>query len=362
MSNENIKTNEFILEVDGIKKYFPIKTNLLGKPLKYLRAVDDISFKVKKGTTLGIVGESGCGKTTLGRTVLKLYEPNDGKIIFNGDDITNLNKKEMLKYRTDIQLIFQDPYSSLPPRMTIGNIIAEAVRVHNIVPKEEVSSYVRDVMKKCGLQPQHYDRYPHEFSGGQRQRICIARALAVKPQLVICDEPVSALDVSIQAQIINLLKELQNTMGLTYLFISHDLSVVKYITDQIMVMYLGTVMEFSNTDEIFDNPLHPYTQALFSAVPAPNPDVKMNRIILAGDIPSPANPPKGCKFHTRCSKCMKVCKFVEPKYIEANKDHFVSCHLFNEEIMSNLDKYDQEYDRLEQEKIENENNNIEKSN
>ncbi len=364
MSNENIKTNEFILEVDGIKKYFPIKTNLLGKPLKYLRAVDDISFKVKKGTTLGIVGESGCGKTTLGRTVLKLYEPNDGKIIFNGDDITNLNKKEMLKYRTDIQLIFQDPYSSLPPRMTIGNIIAEAVKVHNIVPKDEVSTYVRDVMKKCGLQPQHYDRYPHEFSGGQRQRICIARALAVKPKLVICDEPVSALDVSIQAQIINLLKELQNTMGLTYLFISHDLSVVKYITDQIMVMYLGNNMETGDTDEIFANPLHPYTKALFSAIPVPDPDAKMSRIILNGDIPSPANPPKGCKFHTRCEKCMSVCQLKQPKFIEYNENHKVACHLYDNEIMADLKKYDEMLEEIN--KLENqealENNNTQEAN
>ena len=341
MSNENIKNNDYILEVDGIKKYFPLETNLLGKPLRYLKAVDDITFKVKKGTTLGVVGESGCGKTTLGRTILKLYESNGGTIVFDGVDITNLKKKDMLKYRTDIQLIFQDPYSSLPPRMTIGNIIAEAVRVHNIVPKEEVSQYVRDIMKKCGLQPQHYDRYPHEFSGGQRQRICIARALAVKPKLVICDEPVSALDVSIQAQIINLLKELQNTMGLTYLFISHDLSVVKYITDQIMVMYLGNNMEMGDTNEIFSNPLHPYTKALFSAIPVPDPDAKMNRIILKGDIPSPANPPKGCKFHTRCEKCMSVCQLKEPKFIAYDEKHSVACHLYDKEIMAELNKYDE---------------------
>ncbi len=345
--------NNIILKVTGIKKYFPLETNILGKPLRYLKAVDDITFEVKKGTTLGIVGESGCGKTTLGRTVLKLYESNGGTIEFDGVDITNLKKKEMLKYRTDIQLIFQDPYSSLPPRMTVGNIIAEAVRVHNIVPKEEVSAYVRDIMKKCGLQPQHYDRYPHEFSGGQRQRICIARALAVKPKLVICDEPVSALDVSIQAQIINLLKELQNTMGLTYLFISHDLSVVKYITDQIMVMYLGNNMEMGDTKEIFANPLHPYTKALFSAVPVPDPDAKMNRIILKGDIPSPANPPKGCKFHTRCEKCMSVCKLKNPEFIEYEKNHSVACHLYNKDVMENLEKYDAELaelERLEQEK------------
>ena len=360
--NQNLNEEKYILEVNNLCKYFPIKKTMLGKTLVNLKAVENVSFKLKAGTTIGVVGESGCGKTTLGRTILKLYDADGGSIYFNGVDITNLSKSQMIKYRTDMQLIFQDPYSSLPPRMTVGNIISEAVKVHNIVPKEEVSSYVRDIMKKCGLQPQYYDRYPHEFSGGQRQRICIARALAVKPKLVICDEPVSALDVSIQAQIINLLKELQNKMGLTYLFISHDLSVVKYITDQIMVMYLGNVMEFSDTEEIFNNPLHPYTQALFSAVPAPNPDVKMNRIILNGDIPSPANPPKGCKFHTRCSKCMKVCKFVEPKYIEANKNHFVACHLFNDEIMENLNHYDEEYDKIELEKIQEENNKAKKSN
>ena len=260
----------------------------------------------------------------------------------------------MSKYRTDIQLIFQDPYSSLPPRMTVGNIIAEAVRIHKIVPKEEVHAYVLDIMKKCGLQPQHYDRYPHEFSGGQRQRICIARALAVNPRLVVCDEPVSALDVSIQAQIINLLKDLQKNLNLTYVFISHDLSVVKYITDQILVMYLGNMMELGETDEIFDNPLHPYTKALFSAVPVPDPDYKMKRIILEGDIPSPANPPKGCKFHTRCSSCMSVCKMYEPAYHEVGKGHFVACHLYNKEVMEKTADYDAEYAELERKQAEEE--------
>lgn len=339
-----------ILKVEHLKKHFPIKTNFFGKPVKFLRAVDDINFTLERGKTIGVVGESGCGKTTLGRTILKLHESSGGKIIFEGNNITDLKRSQMQKYRTDIQLIFQDPYSSLPPRMTVGSIIAEPVRVHKIVPKNEVHSYVLDIMKKCGLKPQHYDRYPHEFSGGQRQRICIARALAVKPKLVICDEPVSALDVSIQAQIINLLKDLQKTDDLTYVFISHDLSVVKYITDKILVMYLGNAMEMSETDELFDNPLHPYTQALFSAVPAPDPTAKMNRIVLEGDIPSPANPPSGCKFHTRCSKCMKVCKFKVPEYVEASPDHFVACHLYNEEIMNNLDEYDAEYDRIEEEK------------
>ena len=333
-------SKDVVLRVEHLKKYFPIATDFFGRPTAYLRAVDDISFTLERGKTIGIVGESGCGKTTLGRTILKLYDITDGEIYFEGNNITGLSKAAMKKYRTDMQLIFQDPYSSLSPRMTVGNIIGEAVRQHHIVPKDEVHDYVLDIMKKCGLRPQFYDRYPHEFSGGQRQRICIARALAVKPKLVICDEPVSALDVSIQAQIINLLKELQTTMGLTYIFISHDLSVVKYITDRIMVMYLGNMMEMGDTAGIFRNPLHPYTQALFSAVPVPDPDVKMKRIILEGDIPSPANPPSGCKFHTRCSKCMGVCAAKAPRYVEAEAGHFVACHLYDTEIMDHGDEYD----------------------
>lgn len=347
---EELKPNpEYILEVKNLKKYFPLNRNFFGKPQTYLRAVDNVSFGVKKGQTIGVVGESGCGKTTLGRTILKLYDSDGGKIWFDGKDLTEIKRNKMNDLRVDIQLVFQDPYSSLPPRMTVGSIISEAVKVHNIVPKEEVQSYTLKIMEQCGLQPSYYDRYPHEFSGGQRQRICIARALAVKPKLVICDEPVSALDVSIQAQVINLLKKLQNEMDLTYVFISHDLSVVKYITDQILVMYLGNMMEYGDTDEIFDNPLHPYTKALFSAVPVPNPDAKMERIILSGDIPSPANPPKGCKFHTRCKECMSVCKMLEPKYIEHTKNHFVACHLYNEGVMNNLAKYDEELKREEHE-------------
>lgn len=347
---EELKPNpEYILEVKNLKKYFPLNRNFFGKPQTYLRAVDNVSFGVKKGQTIGVVGESGCGKTTLGRTILKLYDSDGGKIWFDGKDLTEIKRNKMNDLRVDIQLVFQDPYSSLPPRMTVGSIISEAVKVHNIVPKEEVQSYTLKIMEQCGLQPSYYDRYPHEFSGGQRQRICIARALAVKPKLVICDEPVSALDVSIQAQVINLLKNLQNEMDLTYVFISHDLSVVKYITDQILVMYLGNMMEYGDTDEIFDNPLHPYTKALFSAVPVPNPDAKMERIILSGDIPSPTNPPKGCKFHTRCKECMSVCKMLEPKYIEHTKNHFVACHLYNEEVMNNLAKYDEELKREEHE-------------
>ncbi len=579
MQKNEVK-KEPLLEVKHLKKYFPLQTNIFGKPKFYLRAVDDVTFSLEPGKTIGVVGESGCGKTTLGRTILQLYELTGGKAIYYGQtiddflpkyylrsinvlpqykvkfetlslkceelkntynvlctevssqsesksvlannkltftissfedltaisnelkglfvtdksiELTDLDKQKLiclkalvkvlnemhqaleyissttgglilshhmeevknnlltkllnekklkklekarLKYnakleilkekdvdedkvskckskledienqmneastlakeasknlgklkeeievtdlykslennrekgldlsrlskgdlrllRTEIQLIFQDPYSSLPPRMTVGAIISEAVKVHNIVPKEKIKEHVRDIMKKCGLQPQYYDRYPHEFSGGQRQRICIARALAVNPKLVVCDEPVSALDVSIQAQIINLLKDLQRDLGLTYIFISHDLSVVKYITDNILVMYLGNMMEIGDTKDIFKNPLHPYTQALFSAVPIPNPDAKMNRIILKGDIPSPANPPKGCKFHTRCEKCMGVCKILAPKFIEKEDNHYVACHLYDEEVMAKLDEYDKEVERLEQEEAEKE--------
>ena len=320
-----------LLEVRHLRKCFPIKKSITGKTLQELIAVDDISFKLNAGETLGIVGESGCGKTTMGRTILKLHQPSGGQIIFDGKDISNYTNKEMRDIRTKMQIIFQDPYSSLPPRSTVGDIISEPVLVHGIVPKDQVKSYVLDLMDKCGLRDYYYERYPHEFSGGQRQRICIARALSVQPQLVVCDEPVSALDVSIQAQIINLLKSLQKSMNLTYLFISHDLSVVKFISDKIGVMYLGSMVEFGNKKDIFDNPLHPYTKALFSAIPEPNPDVKMNRIVLKGDIPSPANPPKGCLFHTRCPYATEKCKHVPPKYKEHEEGHFAACHLLNEE-------------------------------
>ena len=521
--------SKVILEVKGLKKYFPLQKDMFGKPKAFLRAVDDVTFKLDAGKTIGVVGESGCGKTTLGRTILQLYDTTGGKTLYYGHtieevlpkyyiggikklpsyaakynslknklnalltsleydihvntlndlskaldkvnsdvkeldktldkekinsfnklidlltniinvleesatttggfilgdynkakdlilrklnignsfyknneadlgdslnsineelikisneienkalfkeleliketglDLAKLTKEEMRSLRTEIQLIFQDPYSSLPPRMTIGSILTEPVKVHGIVEKEKVNEHVHKIMKMCGLQPQYYDRYPHEFSGGQRQRICIARALAVNPKLVICDEPVSALDVSIQAQIINLLKELQNNLGLTYMFISHDLSVVKYITDSIIVMYLGNMMEIGDTKDIFQNPLHPYTKALFSAVPVPDPDAKMNRIILKGDIPSPANPPKGCKFHTRCEKCMSVCKLKNPKFIQYDENHVVACHLYDNEVMANLEKYDfelAELERLEQEKALEANENNKKS-
>ena len=320
-----------LLEVRHLKKHFILKKTLMGKPLSTLKAVDDVSFTVKPGETLGIVGESGCGKTTMGRTILKLHQPTDGQIFFEGKDIAGYSPKEMRALRTKMQIVFQDPYSSLPPRSTVGGILAEPVKVHNIVPKAEVKDYVLQIMEQCGLRDYYYERYPHEFSGGQRQRICIARALTVDPKLVVCDEPVSALDVSIQAQIINLLKKIQEERNLTYLFISHDLSVVKYISDKIGVMYLGSMVEFGEKDEIFDNPMHPYTNALFSAVPNPNPDEKVQRIILKGDIPSPANPPMGCKFHTRCPRAMEICKHIAPEYKEYGKGHFVACHACEQE-------------------------------
>ncbi len=327
--NENISSDQPLLEVKDLKQYFVVDSNLFGKPTKFLKAVDGVSFKLEKGKTLGIVGESGCGKTTMGRTILRLYEVTGGEIWFKGKEVSKIRNGEFNKLRPNMQMIFQDPYASLSPRLTVGEIIGEAVREHNIVPKEEYHDYILSVMKMCGLQPHYYERYPHEFSGGQRQRICIARALALKPDLVICDEPVSALDVSIQAQIINMLKELQKSLNLTYVFISHDLSVVKHISDEVGVMYLGTMVEYGTKEAIFSNTLHPYTKALFSAVPVPNPHVKMNRILLKGDIPSPVNPPKGCKFHTRCEHCMDICTMVRPEYREVETGHFCACHLYN---------------------------------
>ena len=325
----DFKASEPILKVRNLKKYFPVGG--IGKNKKYLRAVDDVSFDVYPGRTVGIVGESGCGKTTMGRTILRLYSVTGGDVKFNGYDLGKMKARELRKIRPQIQMIFQDPYSSLSLRLTVGEIIGEAVREHRIVPPSEYKKYILEVMQKCGLQPQYFERYPHEFSGGQRQRICIARALALKPKLVICDEPVSALDVSIQAQIINLLKSLQEKDGIAYIFISHDLSVVEHISDEVGVMYLGSMAEYGKTEDIFERPLHPYTEALFSAVPVPDPDYKMNRIILKGDIPSPADPPLGCKFHTRCEKCMEICQREEPVFREYAPGHYVACHLYDEE-------------------------------
>lgn len=312
-----------LLETRNLKKYFKVKNG-------FLHAVDDISLRIDQGHTLGVVGESGCGKSTLGRTILRLIEPSAGEILFQGKDITKCSKKEMRAYRSQMQIIFQDPYSSLSPRLPIGEIIGEAVREHNIVPPEEFDDYITRIMKACGLAEYHKDRYPHEFSGGQRQRICIARALALNPEFILCDEPVSALDVSIQAQIINLLKELQEQYKFTYLFISHDLSVVEHISDTVGVMYLGNLVEYGATEDIFKNPLHPYTKALFSAIPVPDPTAKMNRIVLEGSIPSPANPPAGCKFHTRCAQCMEQCKTEVPEQREIEPGHFVVCHLYDQ--------------------------------
>ena len=321
---------QYILMVNNLKKYFPIKKGFISHTVGHVKAVDGVTFNLKRGTTMGLVGESGCGKTTTGRTILRLSgEKTAGQVLFNGKEVYDLSNKELRDLRTKMQIIFQDPFSSLQPRMPVGEIIGEAVREHHLVSKAEYNDYIDKVMDDCGLQSFQKDRYPHEFSGGQRQRICIARALALNPEFVVCDEPVSALDVSIQAQIINLLKELQEKRNLTYLFISHDLSVVEHISDSVGVMYLGNLVEYGTTEEIFNNPLHPYTQALFSAIPIPDPTSKMNRIVLEGSIPSPANPTKGCKFHTRCSKCSEICKHKAPVQKEIEPGHFVVCHLYD---------------------------------
>ncbi len=322
---------QYILMVNALKKYFPVKGGLVSKTVGYVKAVDGVTFNLKRGTTMGLVGESGCGKTTTGRTILRLSgEKTGGEVIFNGKEIYDLSVKEMRSMRTKMQIIFQDPFSSLSPRLPVGEIIGEAAREHGLVSKGEFDDYIDKVMDNCGLQPFHKDRYPHEFSGGQRQRICIARALALNPEFIVCDEPVSALDVSIQAQIINLLKDLQEEYKLTYLFISHDLSVVEHISDTVGVMYLGNLVEYGETKDIFNNPLHPYTKALFSAIPIPDPDAKMNRVVWEGTIPSPTNPPTGCKFHTRCANCMEKCKQTAPVQKEIEPGHYVVCHLYGD--------------------------------
>ncbi len=325
-------SSEYVLEVNDLKKYFPIKAGFFNRVVGHVKAVDGVSFKVKRGTTMGLVGESGCGKTTVGKTILRLNDKTDGEVLFNGIEIHSLPKKELRRIRPKIQIIFQDPYSSLSPRMPVDEIIGEAVKEHDLVPEGETyDEYIVRIMNSCGLQPYHRDRYPHEFSGGQRQRICIARALAMNPDFIVCDEPVSALDVSIQAQIINLLEDLQKEYGLTYLFISHDLSVVEHISDTVGVMYLGNMVEYADKVSIFSEPLHPYTVALFSAIPIPDPTVKMDRIILEGSIPSPANPPSGCKFHTRCNRCIEgLCDTEAPTMKEVRPGHYVACHLYDE--------------------------------
>ncbi len=320
---------EYLVEVENLVKWFPIKSSFFRRTIGNVRAVDGISFRIKRGETMGLGGESGCGKSTAGRTMLRLLEKTSGEVYFDGQPVSALSRQELRKLRPRMQIVFQDPYSSLSPRLPVGEIIGEAVREHHIVPPEEFDDYISRVMRACGLPAYYKDRYPHEFSGGQRQRICIARALALNPDFIVCDEPVSALDVSIQAQIINLLKRLQKDFGLTYLFISHDLSVVEHISNTVGVMYLGSMVEYAGTEKIFSHPLHPYTEALFSAIPVPDPDVKINRIILKGSLPSPANPPHGCKFHTRCEKCMEVCKYSVPEWTEVESGHWCACHLYD---------------------------------
>ncbi|MDF0726529.1 dipeptide ABC transporter ATP-binding protein [Cytobacillus sp. S13-E01] len=316
-----------LVEVKNLKKYFPVTKGFFGRKKSFVKAVDDVSFTIKKGETLGLVGESGCGKSTTGRMLMRLIDPTEGQIWFEGNEISNLNDNQIRNTRKDFQMVFQDPYASLNPRMKVGEIIAEPLIVHG-VEKEKRIARVEELLEVVGLSSYHSDRYPHEFSGGQRQRIGIARALAVNPKLIIADEPVSALDVSIQSQILNLLKDLQEEFDLTYLFIAHDLSVVEHISDRVGVMYLGKIVELADKNSLYNNPLHPYTKALLSAVPVPNPRIKRERIILKGDIPSPSNPPSGCTFHTRCPIAMEKCKKSVPVLTELSEGHYVSCHLY----------------------------------
>ncbi|MEA1939789.1 MAG: oligopeptide/dipeptide ABC transporter ATP-binding protein [Candidatus Caldatribacteriota bacterium] len=318
---------EKLIEVNNLKKWF-LTGGSTYKKRESVKAVDGVSLYIEKKEILSLVGESGCGKTTCGKTILRILNPTGGNIFFNGQDVTHLRKKEMLKYRKRMMIIYQDPFGSLDPRMTIGATIAEPMEVHNIVPKKEREEKIIEIMEKVGLLPDQINRYPHEFSGGQRQRIGIARALATNPEFLVADEPVSALDVSIQAQIINLLKDLQKEFGLTLLFVAHDLSVVKHISDRVAVMYLGKIVETAPKKELFDNPQHPYTKALLSAIPAPDPKLRKTGQILTGDVPSPINPPSGCRFHTRCPYVKKICKEEEPKLACTKNDHYVACHLF----------------------------------
>lgn len=319
--------SELLLEVNGLKKYFPITGGIFGKKTGEVKAVDDISFFVKKGETLGIVGESGCGKSTTGRLLMRLIEASDGRILFEDKEITSMTKSELRKTRRDIQMVFQDPYASLNPRHSIGKILEEPLIVHGIGTKEERKKRVQEMLDIVGLSSYHARRYPHQFSGGQRQRIGIAKALMTKPKLIIADEPVSALDVSIQAQVLNLMKDIQNEFQLTYLFIAHDLGVVRHISDRVGVMYLGRLIELSDSEELYNNPLHPYTKALLSAVPIADPEIKREKITISGEIPSPSNPPSGCAFHTRCPECMEMCKTTRPEYRSID-GHYVACHLY----------------------------------
>ncbi len=321
-----------ILSVRKLKKYFPIKKGVFRKVVGHVKAVDDISFDIYAGETFGLVGESGCGKTTTGMNILRLQKPTEGHIFFNDVDMAKMSQAQIKAHRKDIQVIFQDPYSSLDPRMKIKDIVAEGLKIHHIgANKEERYKMVEEILEKVGIRKEMMDRFPHEFSGGQRQRIGIARALVLRPKLIVCDEAVSALDVSIQAQVINLLEDIQEEFNLTYIFIAHDLSVVKHISDRIGVMYLGKMMELADKNVLFKKPMHPYTKALISAVPIPDPDNKSKRILLEGDVPSPANPPSGCRFHTRCRYAKPICSQEEPKLVEIEKDHFVACHLFDKD-------------------------------
>ena len=322
---------QYVLQVKDLKKYFPIKGGMLSETVGHVKAVDGVTFNLKRGTTMGLVGESGCGKTTTGRVILRLSgEKTSGHVLFNGQEVYDLSSKELRALRPKMQIIYQDPFSSLSPRLPVGEIIGEAVREHKLVPKEEFDDYIDTIMDNCGLQPFHKNRYPHEFSGGQRQRICIARALALNPEFIVCDEPVSALDVSIQAQIINLLKELQKKMGLTYIFITHDLSVVNHFSDEIAVMYLGQMVEKAPAEELFANPIHPYTKALLSAIPIPDLDHKTERILLKGEISSPINPKDECRFKKRCFAACDKCECGAPQLVEVSPNHFVACHRIGE--------------------------------
>ncbi|MDX1357641.1 MAG: ATP-binding cassette domain-containing protein [Clostridia bacterium] len=326
------KEKDILLEVSDLKKYFNVSTSILKRNRKLLTAVDGISFYIRRGETFGLVGESGCGKSTTGRTIIKLYEPTGGKIVFDGKDITNFSTKKMLPYRKRMQMIFQDPYASLNGRMTVTDIVGEGIDTHKLYEGKERQERIYSLLHKVGLKSEHANRYPHEFSGGQRQRIGIARALAVEPELVICDEPISALDVSIQAQVVNMLDDLQDEMDLTYLFIAHDLSMVKHISDRIGVMYIGKMMEVCESDELYDNPLHPYSQALLSAIPIPDPKItrSQKRIILEGNVKSPINPPEGCRFSSRCRYCKEICEQKTPELEEVKPGHFIACHRYKE--------------------------------
>lgn len=329
MMNQEVQPmTEVLLEVNQLKKYFPITGGLFGKKTGDVKAVDDVSFYVNKGETLGIVGESGCGKSTTGRMLMRLIEPTEGKVLFEGKELTGLNDSEMRKMRKEMQMVFQDPFASLNPRHTVEKILEEPLIVHGMGDKKERKQKVKEMLEVVGLSSWHAKRYPHQFSGGQRQRIGIARALMTRPKLIIADEPVSALDVSIQSQVLNLLEDLQKEFQLTYIFIAHDLGVVRHISDRVGVMYLGRLVEITTAEKLYEKPLHPYTSALLDAVPVPDPDLRKEAELLSGDIPSPANPPKGCAFHTRCRECMEICTVERPQLEEIEEGHFAACHLY----------------------------------